>query len=79
MHLPEQSLFIVGRRLDSLSGETFETINPATGEVICTVQHAGLEDVNRAVRSAQEGFLVWKEMSGARTRPHPEPGRGVAA
>ena len=65
MQLPEQGLFIAGRRTDATSGETFDTINPATGEMICRVQHAGPEDVDRAVASAREGFEVWREMSGA--------------
>ncbi|CAN5293050.1 betaine-aldehyde dehydrogenase [soil metagenome] len=65
MRLPSQGLFIDGRRTDATSGETFDTINPATGEVICAVQHAGPADVDRAVKSAHKGFLVWREMSGA--------------
>jgi len=65
MQMLEQRLFIAGQRVDATSGETFDTINPATGEVICAVQHAGPDDVDRAVNSAQEGFLVWKEISGA--------------
>ena len=65
MALNVQKLFINGRLVDATSGETFDTINPATGEVICAVQHAGPDDVDRAVTSAREGFLVWREMSGA--------------
>jgi betaine-aldehyde dehydrogenase len=65
MQLPEQGLFIAGQRTDARSGETFETINPATGEVICQVQHAGPDDVDRAVASAREGFELWRELSGA--------------
>src|SRR5215212_3181195 len=38
---------------ESASGETFETIDPATGEVICEVAKAGPEDVDRAVKAAQ--------------------------
>ena len=30
-----QPLFIGGKWLDSVSGKTFPTINPATGETIC--------------------------------------------
>jgi betaine-aldehyde dehydrogenase len=63
--LPEQGLFIAGQRAPATSGETFPTINPATGEVICRVQHAGPDDVDRAVASAREGFQVWREKSGA--------------
>jgi acyl-CoA reductase-like NAD-dependent aldehyde dehydrogenase len=39
--------------VESASGETFETIDPATGEVICAVAKAGAEDVDRAVKAAQ--------------------------
>lgn len=65
MKLPEQRLYIGGRYQDATSGESFETINPATGQVITTVQHAGPEDVDRAVVSAREGFDKWRVMSGA--------------
>jgi acyl-CoA reductase-like NAD-dependent aldehyde dehydrogenase len=37
---------------DAADGRTFETIDPATGEPICEVAHAGPEDVDRAVRAA---------------------------
>ena len=65
MQLPEQKLYIDGRYEDATSGETFDTINPATGKVICSVQHAGPDDVNRAVKSAREGFEEWRSLSGA--------------
>lgn len=63
-NLPDQKLYIHGRYQDARSGKTFETVNPATGEVICTVQLAGAEDVDAAVESAREGFAVWSRMSG---------------
>jgi len=34
--------------------------NPATGAVIAQVAYAGGEDIDRAVRSAQEAFLAWR-------------------
>ena len=34
----DQPLFIGGKWLDSVSGKTFPTINPSTGETICQVQ-----------------------------------------
>ncbi|HKY48033.1 MAG TPA: betaine-aldehyde dehydrogenase [Acidimicrobiia bacterium] len=64
MRLPEQKLYIDGGYVDATSGETFETINPATGQVITTVQHAGPADVDRAVRSARAGFEIWRELNG---------------
>lgn len=63
--LPDQRLFIGGAYRDALSGETFETVNPATGEVLAKVQRAGQEDVDAAVAAAQEGFRVWSAMTGA--------------
>ncbi len=63
-NLPEQKLYIHGRQQDARSGRSFETVNPATGEVICRVQLAGAEDVEAAVTSAREGFAVWSRMSG---------------
>jgi betaine-aldehyde dehydrogenase len=65
MNLPEQRLYIGGSFQDAASGERFDTINPATGNVITSVQHAGPADVDRAVAAAREGFLIWREMSGA--------------
>ncbi len=58
-------LFIHGEAAEATSGETFETLNPATGEVLTTVDHAGTEDVARAVESAREGFLHWSGLTGA--------------
>src|SRR5216683_4006166 len=63
--LPIQQLFIDGRLTDAASGETFATINPATGREICRVQRAGAEDVERAVESAARGFATWSAMTGA--------------
>jgi betaine-aldehyde dehydrogenase len=64
VQLPTQKLHIGGRLVDAVSGETFATLNPATGERICEVQQAGAEDVERAVAAAQEGFRVWSRMTG---------------
>ncbi|HYH59568.1 MAG TPA: aldehyde dehydrogenase family protein, partial [Thermoleophilaceae bacterium] len=50
---PPDKLLIGEEWVDSASGETFETIDPATGEVICAVAKAGAEDVDRAVKAAQ--------------------------
>ena len=58
-NLPEQKLYIDGGYVEAASGERFETINPATGEVICSVQAAGETDVERAVAAAQKGFRTW--------------------
>jgi betaine-aldehyde dehydrogenase len=61
----EVPLFIHGEEVAATSGETFPSINPATGEVIATVHQASEEDVDRAVESAREGFAEWSAMTGA--------------
>lgn len=64
------NLHINGERVESSTGKTFPTYNPATGEVIGQVAEASTEDVERAVaaaRSALEG--AWAKVSPAkRTR-----------
>ena len=55
----------IGGRFVSGSGETFETINPATGEVIGTVEIADKATVERAVEAAQRGQKIWAAMTGA--------------
>ncbi len=49
-------LFIDGRHLAAASGKTFETINPATGQVLAQVAQAGAEDIDLAVRAARRAF-----------------------
>jgi len=63
MNLPEQQLYIGGRYVAASSGETFTTVNPATGETICQIQKASLQDLDLAVESARAGFKVWSRMS----------------
>jgi betaine-aldehyde dehydrogenase len=65
MKLPEQKLYIGGRYVEATSGETFSSINPATGETICHLQKASLMDLDRAVESSRAGFKVWSAMTGA--------------
>ncbi|MDX2421045.1 MAG: betaine-aldehyde dehydrogenase [Amphritea sp.] len=61
----QTALYINGRYQNATSGETFNSINPATGEVLAEVQQASLADVDLAVAAAQAGFKVWSAMSGA--------------
>ena len=62
--------FLVGGQwVESASGETFETIDPATGEAICEVAQGGPEDVDRAVRAARAAFEPWAKLA-----PHKRAG-----
>jgi aldehyde dehydrogenase (NAD+) len=63
----DQPLLINGRWQDSVSGKTFETLNPTTGDVICNVAEGDKADVNLAVAAARKAFESgpWPKMSGA--------------
>ncbi|MGE7691286.1 aldehyde dehydrogenase family protein [Lysinibacillus sp. NPDC097214] len=56
-------LIINGEKVESSNGETFQTVNPATGEVVATVAKASQEDAERAVQAAREAFDKgkWKQ------------------
>ncbi|WP_223701873.1 aldehyde dehydrogenase family protein [Sutcliffiella deserti] len=49
-------LIINGQRMDSSSGETFTTYNPATGEPVATIAKASKEDAEKAVEAARHAF-----------------------
>ncbi len=61
----ELGLFIGGERVEATSGETFDSINPATGEVVARVGQASAVDVDRAVDSARDGFVLWSTTPAA--------------
>ncbi|MPZ03868.1 aldehyde dehydrogenase family protein, partial [Micrococcus luteus] len=48
-------LLIGGEWVDAASGKTFETRDPATGEVLATVAHAEQADIDAAVAAARTG------------------------
>ncbi|MDQ2714777.1 MAG: aldehyde dehydrogenase family protein [Chloroflexota bacterium] len=56
LHQQPVKMLIGGQWVESASGRTFETINPATGEVLARVAEGDAEDVNRAVVAARKAF-----------------------
>lgn len=58
-------LLINNEWVESCSGKRFETINPATGEVICDVALSDAPDVDKAVAAARKAFTSgqWPKMS----------------
>src|SRR5438132_10723041 len=52
----DQPMFIGGKWVDSVSGKTFPTINPATGETICQVAEGDKADIDLAVKAARKAF-----------------------
>ncbi len=61
---PPRQNHIGGRYIASQSGETFETINPATGEALASLEIAGEAEVALAVAAAQKGQKIWGAMTG---------------
>ena len=55
--------FIDGKWQHSEKKETYEVINPATEEVIGEASKATQVDVDKALKSAEKGFSVWKKFS----------------
>ncbi len=49
-------MLIDGRWVPAASGRTFESRNPATGEVLATVAEGDREDIDRAVAAARKAF-----------------------
>lgn len=49
-------MLIDGEWVESRSGETFPTRNPATGEVLCEVAAGDQPDIDHAVRAARRAF-----------------------
>lgn len=64
---PIDRAFIDGAFSAASGGATFETINPATGQIIAKVAHCGTADVDRAVIAARRAFN-----DGAWSRAAPE-------
>ncbi|WP_018130559.1 aldehyde dehydrogenase [Effusibacillus pohliae] len=62
--IKDARLFINGEYTDANSGETFDTINPATNCKLASVANAGEEDVREAIEVAQRTFEsgVWSSM-----------------
>jgi len=51
-----RKLFINGQWADAAAGETFDTLDPATGEILAEVARGEAEDIDRAVIAARAAF-----------------------
>lgn len=52
--------YIGGKWLDARSGATFESINPATEELVAVVARSDAGDVNAAVAAAKDAYQKWR-------------------
>ncbi|HTV48068.1 MAG TPA: aldehyde dehydrogenase family protein [Phycisphaerae bacterium] len=61
----QTKMLIDGKWVDSVSGRTFETINPTTGEPIARVAEGEKADVDKAVAAARKAFDKgpWRKIS----------------
>ncbi|HTS11939.1 MAG TPA: aldehyde dehydrogenase family protein [Candidatus Limnocylindrales bacterium] len=61
----KHKILINGKWVDSASGKTFPTYNPATGEVLSHVAEGDREDIDRAVKAARAAFESgpWSKMT----------------
>jgi acyl-CoA reductase-like NAD-dependent aldehyde dehydrogenase len=63
IHFAQRKLLIDGKQVSSSSGRSFETIDPATEEVITTVAEADANDVDLAVAAARRALeSAWGHM-----------------
>jgi phenylacetaldehyde dehydrogenase len=51
-----RKMLINGQWVNSISGKTFPTYNPATGEVLANVAEGDREDIEQAVKAARKAF-----------------------
>lgn len=61
-------IFINNEFVNSVSGKTFKKINPATGELLATVQEGDAADIDRAVAAARQAFKrgsPWRVMDAS--------------
>ena len=58
----EYGVFIDGHWAEGSRKDFFDTVNPATGEVLARFARGTAKDVELAVRSAEKGYRVWKEI-----------------
>ncbi|MGZ8738965.1 MAG: aldehyde dehydrogenase family protein, partial [Nocardioides sp.] len=56
---------INGELVDSASGETYDVVDPTTGQVYASAPKSGAEDVDRAYRAADKAFETWGETTPA--------------
>jgi succinate-semialdehyde dehydrogenase/glutarate-semialdehyde dehydrogenase len=55
--------YVDGAWVDADSGETFEVLNPATGELIAEVPRCGAAETRRAIEAAEAAQPAWRAMT----------------
>ena len=55
--------YINGQWVDADNGDTFDVVNPATGEVIAKVANVGAAETQRAIEAAEAAMASWKALA----------------
>jgi succinate-semialdehyde dehydrogenase / glutarate-semialdehyde dehydrogenase len=55
--------FVAGAWVDADAGETFDVVNPATGEAIARVPRMGAAETRRAIEAAQRALPGWRGLT----------------
>ena len=63
--LDVQQSYVGGACLQSTSNETFATRYPGTDAIICDVEVAGQEEIDKAVVAASDAFESWSQTPAA--------------
>jgi aldehyde dehydrogenase (NAD+) len=58
--------YIDGKWVESSTGKTFESINPANREVLGVITYAGPKEIEDAVEAAARAFLRWRKVPAPR-------------
>jgi aldehyde dehydrogenase (NAD+) len=61
--LTEGKQLIGGEWVAAFTGQTFDVINPATGDLLLRVPRGGPADTDAAVRAASDAFPAWRDTS----------------
>jgi len=61
--MKKYKMYINGQFTDAISGKTYLTENPATGDIIGEIPLGGAEDVEKAVKAAKAAFPGWSATS----------------
>ena len=59
---------IAGEAVPSHSGETFESLDPTSNDVLCRVALGNAEDIDRAAIAAAAAFEMWSRIPGSKRR-----------
>ncbi len=63
----DHTMLINGNWVTALSGQTFSTVNPATGETLCQIPEGQQGDIDLAVQSARRAFDqgAWRKLTAS--------------